>query len=363
MVWEVQVRVPRFGASVGCAFGTCILVGCAGNATVSNGFSFSGRPQLLIPAADREEVKTLAADAARKKGWSIVNSTDQIMVLQRPMPPGSPSGRAAGVADSTGPAIIEVTTAFAEERGGVNVGLSATLISQPPGESAPRRTDYTDTYRSTLDQSLESLRKQWVSRQPSTATASSSTETRRPAAKVSGSESPAASSRIEPPATPSAPQPQQTRPPQPDPVPSAAATATQASALTPETSGGSGSATPKTEVPPPQPATGVTATTPSKPDVSVTVGTNPAPPYAAPLPTPEPAAGPANNLVTLTPPSGTGVWAYYAEQYARLRGCNVNDIGAELVEVRAGAEIHRVSCVGGEVFQLMCQDGVCRALQ
>ena len=68
-------------------------------------------------------------------------------------------------------------------------------------------------------------------------------------------------------------------------------------------------------------------------------------------------------MLTLSPPGRTGVWAYYAEQYARLRGCEIDETGAQLIENRADGEVHKVSCVGSASYLLRCQNGVCRGLE
>ena len=68
-------------------------------------------------------------------------------------------------------------------------------------------------------------------------------------------------------------------------------------------------------------------------------------------------------MLSLSQASGTGTWAYYAEQYARLRGCNVTDAGSVLVESRADGEIHKVACVGADSLLLKCQNGTCRGLE
>ena len=68
-------------------------------------------------------------------------------------------------------------------------------------------------------------------------------------------------------------------------------------------------------------------------------------------------------MLTLSEASGTGTWAYYAEQFARLRGCNVTEGGAQLIESRPDGEIHKVACTGTNSFLLKCQNGVCRAME
>ncbi len=145
-----------------CLLGIGLLSGCAGNQLVSDGFDATNRPQLFFPGANRAEVKGLAMGAARTKGWSIVQSRDDRLVMQRPVDPSSPSALALAPATSSVPPVIEVTSAFIEQSGGVTVALGAALISQPPGEKAPKRIDYTENYRDALTQSLESLRSNWT---------------------------------------------------------------------------------------------------------------------------------------------------------------------------------------------------------
>jgi hypothetical protein len=68
-------------------------------------------------------------------------------------------------------------------------------------------------------------------------------------------------------------------------------------------------------------------------------------------------------MLTLSAASGTGAWAYHAEQYARLRGCTVADQGSILIESRADGEIHKVPCMDSDSYLLKCQNGVCRGLE
>ena len=62
-----------------------LLSGCAGNQTVSEAFDSGNRQQLVIVGAKLNDVKGLAMGSARSKGWSIVKSTDDLLVMQRPL--------------------------------------------------------------------------------------------------------------------------------------------------------------------------------------------------------------------------------------------------------------------------------------
>ena len=145
-----------------CLLSIWVLSGCAGNQGVSDRFDVTNHPQLFLPGANRADVKGLAMGTARAKGWIIVQSTDDRLVMQRPLDPSSPSAPALGAAKSSVPPVIEVTSAFVEQSGGVTVALGATLITQPSGEKSPQRIDYTERYRGALTQSLESLRANWT---------------------------------------------------------------------------------------------------------------------------------------------------------------------------------------------------------
>jgi hypothetical protein len=356
------------------ALSAWLLAGCAGNPTY-DAFETGNRPQLLIPAANRSEVKGLAMGAARTKGWTIVKSTDDLVVAQRPLDPGSPSATALGVNNSVIPPMVEIVSAFREQDGGVNVAIGAVVVSQPPGEKAPKRTDYTDNYRADLTQQLESLRSNWtVNRQrvanampsqspppgpPPPPTPGSSTD--NPLVKAWG-ETLAEANASRPgkdsvtatpkapaaPATSAATQPQVTRStPPPDPTPSPAPALNPAPSSPPRTS-----AAPAPVVD----GTNALAAAPATPHPAEPPTSRPSQPAAEPV-------APRDNMLTLSQASGSGTWAYYAEQYARLRGCNVSDAGSQLVESRADGEIHRVPCIGADSYLLKCQNGVCRSLE
>jgi hypothetical protein len=341
------VKVRSFATVSVLTLGAWLLAGCAGTMDADS-FDTSHRPQILIPGASRDEVKGLAMGAARAKGWTIVKSTNDLLVVQRPLDPASPTAAALGAAGSATPPVIEVTSAFTEQSGGVNVALRATLVSQPPGERAPQRLDYTDNYRDALKQSLESLRSNWDANgqrvtnaiPPHTAGADPApAPADTPLVKVWGetltAETAATAATGGTVATPAAPRPPTTPTPTPTPAanPAPLATAT---------------------TPPPAPVIdGSSALTATRP-LTLSV--------PAPAPTPAPLA-PQDNMLTLSQAGGTGTWAYYAEQYARLRGCTVTDSGSQLIETRADGEIHKVSCVDAESYLLKCENGVCRALE
>ncbi|TVQ94619.1 MAG: SH3 domain-containing protein [Chromatiaceae bacterium] len=55
-----------------------------------------------------------------------------------------------------------------------------------------------------------------------------------------------------------------------------------------------------------------------------------------------------------------GLWADYAEEYARRRGCAVGALGAVLLQEAPTYELHEVHCDGSNNFLLRCQGGVCQ---
>jgi hypothetical protein len=333
--------------------GAWLLAGCAGTME-ADGFNASHRPQLLIPGASRDEVKGLAMGSARAKGWTIVKSTNDLLVVQRQVAPASPTAAALGAVGGAPPPMIEVTSAFTEQSGGINVALRATRGSQPPGGRAPQRVDYTENYRDALTQSLESLRSNWGANGQRVTNAipphTDGTQNRvadpanapadNPLVKVWGETltettpaNPSATSG--PVATPAAPRPSAA--PTPPPVASPAP-------RSPET----------TRSPAPVIDGSSALTTDSAATRPLTL--------PEPEPTPAPLA-PEDNMLTLSQAGGTGTWAYYAEQYARLRGCTVTDAGSQLIETHSDGEIHKVSCVDSAGYLLKCQNGVCRALK
>lgn len=335
-----------------------LLTGCAGDQTRSEGVDSGNRQQLVIAGAKRSDVKGLAMGAARAKGWTIVKSTDDLLVMQRPLDPAAPATAALGIGNSTVPPVIEVTSAFREETGGTNVSLGAILITQPPGASTPNRTDYTEQYRDALNQSLQSLRANWTANRHRIANAipplaGPPEPARSDAAASVGNARPATQAWGEPPTVAPAVKP---NPPVPTPEPRARPAAPE-----PEPEASQESA----DVPPL--AQSRSALPPATPGVASVVDGSST--LAGRSPTaidgsgqrPEPVES-QNTMLKLNQAGGTGTWAYYAEQYARLRGCNVATGGSQLIESRADGEIHKVSCVGSASYLLKCESGVCREL-
>ena len=315
-----------------------LLAGCA--TTSSTMWENSTRPQVNIAGAEVQDVKSIAMGSARSKGWSIVETSDDRLVLERPMDVESPQAVAAGI---TGPApTVRVTTYFAQHSDGVSVGLDAQLIAVQGPKGDTHTSDYTDTYRDALERSLESLRSTYASNRHRVMTGTpplseqteiaESTETADDGA-ASPPSSGAAAADTPPPAGPASsvavtlPSGEQTWRSESGEKPTWGASLQGASAPQP------GAAT----------GTDVTAATP--------IADEPA------------RIDPKDNMLVLNTNTATGTWAYYAEQYARLRGCELGSRGAELQQKNAEYEIHQVSCANGQSFQLRCSNGVCRGLE
>jgi len=352
------------------------LGGCAGTATrsVEDTWDIGNRPQMLMPGAVRSEVKGLAMGAARTKGWTIIKSTEDRLVVQRPVDPGSAAAaETMGGNASVIPPVIEVTSAFIQRSDGVLVGLGAELVSQPPGEKVPKRVDYTEAYRDALTRSLESLRANWSANRQRVARSTPSD-----AVLAEG-----AAERAEEGQTSSNPLVQAWGDAVAEEKASRGIATGGASAVTPTPSAAAPAPEPQMAAPAPSPTSppgpSSTAPPPSAPaptggpapvvdgSVALRGGAADSAPMrvgGAPLPSPPvESVPPDQNMLTLNQGGGTGTWAYYAEQYARLRGCDVTDQGAILIESRADSEILKVPCYSADSFLVKCQNGVCRGLE
>ncbi|TCT23867.1 hypothetical protein EDC35_101181 [Thiobaca trueperi] len=160
----------RLLASVCClAAISTLLEGCAGGATRPDSpaapvaaaqMDISNLPQMMLSGASTAEVKALAMGAARSKGWIMSQSTPDRLIVQRPLDASTLAGLPSNVPVSPG-TLMEVTSFFIDQSGGVNVATKAELVSQMPGQPAPTRIDYTDNFHEPLTQSLVSLRDAW----------------------------------------------------------------------------------------------------------------------------------------------------------------------------------------------------------
>lgn len=367
-------------------------------------FEVGHRPHMAFPGATRAEVKALAMGAAQSRAWTITESTDDRLVVQRPLDPGSPVAREIAASGAAPGSAIEVTSYFLDERGAVTVALDAALVSAPPGMT-PTRTDYTETFRPSLDESLQSLHDNWSRNRARVASAAppvgegsaradqdqgdgdelaSSVDQRHPAAwtneaaaaiiaptQVAATQPAAAPPAVTQPAPPAAARTSVPPPVSTSPTQLAAAPVSRATAPTPAPQS-------QARVPGRAPApvvdassaitsgTRVATTQPmTLPAPVVPVAAPVVPVAAAPVTTAAVAAAPvpsSANLMALYPSTEVVNWSYYAEQYARLRGCNVTSQGSVLIESRTDGEVHRVPCDGADSVLVQCQNGQCRGL-
>ncbi|HSO82483.1 hypothetical protein [Thiocapsa sp.] len=350
-----------------------LQVGCASSPRTGtfdpqvDAFQVGERPQMAFPGATRAEVKALAMGSARSRAWIIAETTDDRVVARRPLDPGSPLARELGQAAATAApgSLVEVTSYFLEDRSTVNVALDAALVSTTP-DGQPSRTDVTEAFRPSLDESLRSLHSTWSRDRGRVARAAppsggARADDERDAGSTddaaladTGVSAPTAwgdeTAAVEtaapalPSQTPAAETPERTSPPAPMPVSVTAATPT------PEPRRQAGSPAPIVDTRP--------ALTRTQPGPATQ-------PMSLPEPLPQPAVEtiPASeNMMALAPSSGDVSWAYYAEQYARLRGCNVEPSGSTLIDSRSDGEIHKVPCAGADSVLVQCQNGECRGL-
>ncbi|MEY6432475.1 hypothetical protein ABC977_08670 [Thioalkalicoccus limnaeus] len=292
-----------------------------------------GKPQIRLPGARLEEVRSIALGSAYSKGWTLISDSDDRIVLQRPMDPASPQAVALAAAGESKP-IVEVTTYLLERPDGVLVALGAELLTTTSDQAA-LRVDYTALYQSDLKRSLDSLRATWADNRDRVAAAMASRRSPTQSPEVADQY---ADQRRE--ASGALPR---------DPFQAVWAAETSFVREGSDETAAAPTTRPPAADPTPPPPTSRTGGVPV---------ITPAPVVAQPT---GPAAG--SGMLTLNQ-SGTsaGLWAYYAEQYALTRGCTLTDEGARLIDRQPDYEIHQVSCQNRPTFILRCHNGICRSL-
>jgi hypothetical protein len=58
-----------------------------------------------------------------------------------------------------------------------------------------------------------------------------------------------------------------------------------------------------------------------------------------------------------------GTWAYYAEAFASQQGCDLGELGAQLVSTQQGSELHRVHCADHSTLMVRCDRLGCATAQ
>ncbi|WP_296811817.1 hypothetical protein [Thiocapsa sp.] len=363
-----------------------LQVGCAGDPgsraydPQPGSFVIGNRPQMEFLGANRADVQALAMGSARSRAWVITESTDGRLVVQRPLDPSSSLARALGPDAAATGGLVEVTSHFLEDRNGVKVALDSALVSTTPA-GQPTRIDTTETFRPSLEESLRSLHTTWSRNRsriaraaPPVGDAWTENEDQVASGSVDTAGAEPADTGTPPPLTAWSGE-----------TASDAAAASSASGRAPDAATPAWSATeqtspaapttsvaaaPSAPVPEPRRPAGSPApivdTRPALPRTQSGAATQPMSlpePLSAPLPEPPVERIPdSENMMALSPSSEGVSWAYYAEQYARLRGCNVEPRGSILIDSRSDGEIHKVPCVDADSVLVQCQNGECRGL-
>lgn len=284
-------------------------------------------PQTFLSGAQVQYARSLAMGSAVSKGWEIADASDNRLVVRRPLDTAV-AGSVVGGPVRT--ASVEVATGFHQRQGGVDVAVGASVIADR-GNEAEERFDFTESYRAELERSLASLRKSW---EESRGMITSSTPP--PPPKLASSTDAGAPS-----ATPAV-QAWQTAVTETTPVQGNEAIAAPPAAPTPAT--------------PSEWVFGDGA------DAAPVEDRFAAPPPAS-VQTGAPAPSPDENLLVLDRSAELGVWSYYAEHYAKIRGCDVSSRGAVLELKQSDSEIHRVACENGESLLVKCNAGTCIGIE
>lgn len=284
------------------------------------------RPGVFLEGATVARAKALALDAAMLKGWYVAGSgpdhSQFETVLEEPAAAGPMDGRVPP--ERT---LLRIRADFIATPAGVNAYLQAQEVWWQ-GESGEWVADVTDIYRANLLRALESLQRQWTAFRKQHPGA----EPRVPTPRV----------RVEATAPHRAParpdhagQPHPTGPfgdnPRPLPV---------------------SGAPPPPEIPQSMPAP-QPPTAPRAPVVETAV------PTVRTLPLPAEPPAPIATPVPLQD-YNVGIWAYYAEQYAREHGCPPGDVGAVLEGDSGASELHRVWCADGGSRLVRCDREHCQ---
>jgi hypothetical protein len=348
-------------------------------------------PQVVLPGARMQDARAVAMAAARTKGWEITTADANRLLLERPLPPDLPQAQALGSA--LAPPRMQVETGIVERGDGAIVALQAFVLTNP-GTPDEKRIEYTSEYENQLLISLSSLSSAWIAARDKvradvpvlaefegeadtetsaggnlgdvattvtadgvdatggSATAQAADATAAADVASEASEPWRAPSRATVPATTT---PATT-------IQAAATPAPRPARPTPQRTAAVTTAQTNTTAGAPTAASGVVAPTIEAPRSPTTAAEAAAsPPPAAPI-TPAGSAG-DNSMLVLNQGTRKGLWAYYAEDFARLRGCALGERGATLIQETGGFEVHEVQCVGSNNLLVKCRGGVCEPMR
>jgi hypothetical protein len=337
---------------VGALLLAALVSGCATRPGMVVIGDISSLPQTTLPGARLEYARALAMGTARSKGWSITEAAPNRLVLERELRRDSPQAQALGLGESATAPRIQVQTDLVERGDGVVVALRSIIVANP-GTEGERRIDYTADYENELTISLSALQTAWLDHQrkivsdvplPNAEVAAAQAADNAPDAAAE------AAARAVAEGSPSTPQPE----PRPEPV--------RTPPVSPSSDVSVRAPAPEPVAPVPDAATALPpATTASRLPAPSSAGLPAATTPAIPAPAAAPAGG--NDMLVLNSGARKGLWAYYAEDYARLRGCALSELGAVLLQETATYELHEVHCAGGPNFLLRCQGGVCQEMR
>ena len=326
------------------------LAGCASGGGMSS-IDVGNRPTTLLVGAEPFYARSLAMGSAKSKGWRLLQTNDKEILLERDLDSTSPQAVALGLQDLGQPHKLRVRSQFSPRADGVLVVLDASIVANP-GSKEEKRVNVTDEYRADLERSLSSLNRAWLANRDKI---TSPIPLPDEAPEDEPSKAPDVSQTVaEATATPASPAPASIAP---APVTAAAV------------------ATPPAIEPTPRPASPTGTGGAPIQSVQLNADSTPTSPSLPPAPTPTdalpatPSTGSAsptaveNEMLVLAPGNDKGIWSYYAEQYASLRGCRVGERGAVLMQKTPDFEVHEVFCDGTNNYLLRCQGGICRSLR
>jgi hypothetical protein len=227
-------------------------------------------------------------------------------------------------------ASVEVTSEFFKRQEGVDVVVDASVLANK-GSETQRKIDFTDRYRDDLNQSLGKLRESWEQNRWRVGSATPPLPTEMAVAQEQDASS----------------------------VAGTTATNERAAQAGAESAPAYGVRKTAPLPPPASPAIAASNTVTSGAPVEDRAISTPSPPVVTDR---APTARP-NDMLALNRQIEPGVWDYYAEHYAKIRGCELSGEGAVLEQKLPEYEIHKVFCENEAPFRVKCSAGTCRGLE
>ncbi|ESQ17184.1 MAG TPA: hypothetical protein DDY14_11060 [Chromatiaceae bacterium] len=331
------------------------LTGCgtlpSGAVPVGN---ISNLPQTMLNGAKLDHARSIAMGMARSKGWTIKTADANRLLLEREWSASSPE--ATMLESNLTPPIMEVETNLVERSDGTIVALKAFAIRNP-GTAEQERIDYTSRAENMLLISLSSLQSAWIESRAKIASTipipSSEDISEQSESQVDSPSDPPADSQLVSGAD--ATQDGATTAGAPEPMQTTTAAIAQQQLVAP---------TIDEPEPPAALSADTTAALPTASSQGLPESATPAVAPAVEQVTESPGeAAVRNDMLVLNNNTRKGLWAYYAEDFARLRGCAIGERGALLMQETTAFELHEVECIGGPNLLVKCQGGVCEGMR